>query len=41
MTTSTNIRSGGLATFIIKVAGNAIPVELSVLSVYIEKKRYY
>lgn len=38
MTTSTNIRSGGLATFIIKVAGNAIPVELSVLSVYIEKK---
>lgn len=38
MAASGNIKSGGVATFNIKVAGNAIPDELSVLSVRIEKR---
>lgn len=35
---TTQIKSGGLATFDIKVGGNAIPAGLSVYSVHIEKR---
>ena len=38
MSASTEIASGGIATFSVKVNGNTIPDELSVLSVHIEKK---
>ena len=38
MAASGNIKSGGIATFEIKVAGNAIPDNVSVLSVRIEKR---
>jgi Rhs element Vgr protein len=38
MSTSTEIKSGGIATFSVKVNGTPIADELSVLSIYIEKK---
>ncbi|WP_163411034.1 type VI secretion system tip protein VgrG [Flavobacterium ajazii] len=38
MSASTEIASGGIATFAVKVNGSTIPDELSVLSVHIEKK---
>lgn len=38
MSASTEITSGGTATFTIKINGSTIPDELSVLSVHIEKK---
>lgn len=38
MSASTEIKSGGIATFTVKVSGTVIPDELSVLSVHIEKK---
>ncbi|UPZ14767.1 type VI secretion system tip protein VgrG [Flavobacterium humidisoli] len=38
MSASTEIKSGGIATFAVKVNGSAIADELSVLSVHIEKK---
>lgn len=38
MSASTEIASGGTATFVVKVNGTAIADELSVLSVHIEKK---
>jgi len=38
MSASTEIKSGGIATFTVKVNGSAIADELSVLSVHIEKK---
>ncbi|WP_337966020.1 type VI secretion system tip protein VgrG [uncultured Flavobacterium sp.] len=38
MGASTEIKSGGIATFVVKVNGTAIADELSVLSVHIEKK---
>jgi len=38
MSASTEITSGGIATFTIKINGSTIPDELSVLSVHIEKK---
>lgn len=38
MSSSTNIPSGGLATFTVKVAGNTVPDEVNVLSVHIEKR---
>jgi Rhs element Vgr protein len=38
MSVSTEIKSGGIATFVVKVNGTAILDELSVLSVHIEKK---
>ncbi|PIF29795.1 Rhs element Vgr protein [Flavobacterium sp. 9] len=38
MGASTEIKSGGIATFTVKVSGTVIPDELSVLSVHIEKK---
>jgi len=38
MSASTEIKSGGIATFVVKVNGSPIADELSVLSVHIEKK---
>jgi Rhs element Vgr protein len=38
MSASTEIKSGGIATFAVKVNGSAIADELSVLSIHIEKK---
>jgi Rhs element Vgr protein len=38
MAASTNIKSGGVATIDVKVAGNAVPDELRIHSVHIEKK---
>lgn len=38
MAASTNISSGGVATFVVKVRGNPVPDELLVLSVHIEKR---
>lgn len=38
MSTSTEIKSGGIATFSVKVNGTPIADDLSVLSIYIEKK---
>lgn len=38
MSTSNEIKSGGIATFSVKINGTVIPDELSVLSVHIEKK---
>ncbi|MNP94634.1 Phage late control protein GPD [compost metagenome] len=38
MSASTEIKSGGIATFVVKVDGSPIADELSVLSVHIEKK---
>ncbi|MDP5199828.1 type VI secretion system tip protein VgrG [Flavobacterium sp. DG2-3] len=38
MSASTEIKSGGIATFAVKVNGTAIADELSVLSIHIEKK---
>ncbi|MBL0739538.1 type VI secretion system tip protein VgrG [Flavobacterium sp. GN10] len=38
MSASTEIKSGGIATFAVKVNGKAIADELSVLSIHIEKK---
>lgn len=38
MSTSTEIKSGGIATFVVKVNGSPIADELSVLSVHIEKR---
>ncbi len=38
MATSSNIKSGGVATFAVKVAGNAIPDTVQVLSIRIEKR---
>lgn len=38
MSTSTEIKSGGMVTFIVKVSGNVIDDELSVHSIHIEKK---
>jgi Rhs element Vgr protein len=38
MSTSTEIKSGGIATFSVKVNGTPIADELSLLSIYIEKK---
>ncbi|MGH2664793.1 type VI secretion system tip protein VgrG [Flavobacterium sp.] len=38
MSASSEIKSGGIATFSIKINGSTIPDELSVLSVHIEKK---
>ncbi|QGK74171.1 type VI secretion system tip protein VgrG [Flavobacterium sp. SLB02] len=38
MSTSTEIKSGGIATFSVKVNGTPIADELSVLSIHIEKK---
>lgn len=35
---STNIPSGGLATFTVKVAGSTVPDEVKVLSVHVEKR---
>jgi len=38
MATSSNIKSGGIATFVVKVGGNAIPDTVQILSVQVEKK---
>lgn len=38
MSTTTEISSGGIATFSIKINGNAIPDTLNVFSVHVEKK---
>ncbi|WP_316632413.1 type VI secretion system tip protein VgrG [uncultured Flavobacterium sp.] len=38
MSASDEIKSGGIATFTVKVNGTAVPDELSVLSVHVEKK---
>jgi len=38
MSTSTEIKSGGMVTFVVKVSGNVIDDELSVHSIHIEKK---
>jgi Rhs element Vgr protein len=38
MAATTNINSGGVATFDVKVAGNAVPDEMRILSVHIEKR---
>jgi Rhs element Vgr protein len=38
MSASTNIPSGGLATYTVKVAGSTVPDEIRVLSIQVEKK---
>ncbi|MDB5134946.1 MAG: vgrG [Mucilaginibacter sp.] len=38
MAATTNINSGGVATFNVKVAGNAVPDEMRILSVHVEKR---
>ena len=38
MATSSNIKNGGIATFVVKVGGNAIPDQVQVLSIRIEKR---
>ncbi|WP_316828544.1 type VI secretion system tip protein VgrG [Pedobacter miscanthi] len=38
MASSTNIPSGSVATYTVKVAGNTIPAELNILSVHVEKR---
>jgi Rhs element Vgr protein len=38
MSASTEIASGGIATFVVKINGTAIPDELSVLSIHIDKR---
>lgn len=38
MATSSNIKNGGIATFVVKVGGNTIPDSVQVLSVRIEKR---
>jgi phage protein D len=38
MATSNNIKNGGIATFVVKVGGTAIPNQVQVLSIRIEKR---
>jgi len=38
MSTTSEISSGGIPTFSIKINGNAIPETLNVFSVHVEKK---
>jgi Rhs element Vgr protein len=38
MATSSNIKNGGLATFVVKVGGAAVPDTVSILSVRVEKR---